>query len=274
MATRKWQCRIAPTLGTGFDGTPNKCWGTKKYVNNKDQTCFFGMYSFNDFISLWRHKGRKAILWAGTDIQYFLRGYWLDEEGKMKLNPFDLASWIDTYCDNYVENDLEQSALRSVGIRSKVVPSFLGDVNKYKISFKPGNKLYTSVSGNDFKLYGWDKIFKLAEDNPDIEFYLYGNTTFFDISLPNVHMKGRVSQAQMNKEIKNMQGALRLTESDGFSEIIAKSVLMGQWPVSLIEYPHMLKLSEIRGILSQSEPNLEGRKYYLEKLNKYIWNSR
>lgn len=275
--TSKWQCRISPTLGGGFDGTPNDCWGTEDYVSDEKPTLFFGLYGFPDFISLWKHKGKKAILWCGSDIQYFLNGYWLDKEGKMRLRPFELAPYIDTYCENYVENEKEQSSLRSVGIRSKVIPSFLGDVKKYKIEFKPGNKLYTSVSGNDFELYGWDKIPELAYNNPDIEFHLYGNTEpclcINMIELPNIIVHGRVPMEQMNEEIKEMQGALRLTEFDGFSEIIAKSVLMGQWPVSLIEYPNMLKLSEIRQILEKKEPNIQGREYYLEKLNKYIWNT-
>jgi hypothetical protein len=275
MADRKWQCRIAPSLGDGFDGTPHECWGTNEYFNNVDPTVFFGLYGFKDFISLWEHKGKKAILWAGSDIQYFLNGYWLDKEGKMRLRPFDLAPWIDTYCDNYVENEKEQSALRSVGIRSKVIPSFLGDVSQYKVNFVPGNKLYTSVSSNNFKLYGWDKIPQLAEDNPDIEFHLYGNTISpGNFKCSNIIVHGRVSQEQMNMEIKNMQGALRLNESDGFSEIIAKSVLMAQWPVSLIEYPYMLKLSEIRQILEKKEPNIKGRKHYLNIINQYPWKTK
>lgn len=274
MQRKKWQCKIAPSLGGGFDGTPNKCWGTTNYKSDEEPTVFFGMYGFPDFIDLWKHKGHRSILWCGSDIQHFLKGYWLDKEGVMRLRAFDLAPWIDTYCENYVENDKEQSALRSVGIRSTVIPSFLGNVYKYKVNYKWNKKpkLYTSVSGDDFKLYGWDKIPQLAQDNPDIEFHLYGNTIEVSPVAPNVIVHGRVPIEQMNREIKKMQGALRLTEFDGFSEIIAKSVLMGQWPVSLIEYPHMLKLSEIREILEKKEPNTQGREYYLEKVNQYPWN--
>jgi len=268
----KWQCKIAPSLGGGFDGTPNKCWGTVNYKNSIDPTVFFGMYGFPDFIGLWKHKGKKAILWCGSDIQHFLNGYWLDEKGQIKIRPFDLASWIDTYCENYVENDLEQSALRSVGIRSKVVPSFLGNVNKYKINFKPGNKVYTSVSGDDFKLYGWDKIPQLAQDNPDIEFHLYGSTVPINPVAPNIIVHGRVTKKQMNKEIKKMQGALRLTEFDGASELIVKAMLMGQYAFSFIEYPFVNKVSELSSLLEKKEPNKEGRNWWLSKLNQYLWN--
>ena len=79
-----------------------------------------------------------------------------------------------------VEQTVDDAA---VDIESQVCPSFLGDVNKFEVSFKPGNKVYTSVSGNDFKLYGWDKIPKLALENPAIEFHLYGNSKQWDLEL-------------------------------------------------------------------------------------------
>lgn len=275
MPENEWQCRWSPTLGE-LEARHEQVWGTRDFMDNeidRHRPCvFFGVYGLPDFYTLWRYEGRKCILWAGSDIQHFLKGYWLDKEGKMKLRAFDLAPWIDTYCESYVENEVEQNALASVGIRSKVVPSFLGDVKKFEVSFKSGNKVYTSVSGDDFKLYGWDKIHKLAWDNPQIEFHLYGNTLPFPVGSSNVKVHGRVPKEQMNEEIKDMQGALRLTEFDGFSEILAKSVLMGQWPISLIEYPHISKLSQIADITKIRHPNLAGREYYLKKLNKYPWN--
>ena len=260
-----------------MEGSHQEVWGTVDYTSNYDPTVFFGVYGLRDFIALWQHKGRKAILWCGSDIQHFLLGYWLDPEGKMRIHPTTLSSWIDTYCESYVENETEQVALRSVGIRSKVVPSFMGDVKNFEVSFKPGNKLYTSVSGNDFELYGWNLLPTLAGKNPDIQFHCYGNTIPFDggASHPlNLIIHGRVPKEQMNAEIKEMQGALRLTQFDGFSEIIAKSILMGQWPVSLIEYPHMLKLNEIKKILHKKDPNTFGRNYYLDRINKFPWNNK
>lgn len=269
-----WQCRYAPSLGA-LEDTPQNVWGTDAYIDQEQPTVFFGLYGLPDFYTLWRHKGRKAILWAGSDIQHFLKGYWLDDMGVMKLRAFDLAPWIDTYCENYVENEVEQTALASVGIRSKVIQSFLGDINlpiSYQQSSKP--KVYTSVSGNNFKLYGWDKLPELSDKYPYIEFHCYGNTENWGSMRDNLIFHGRVPKEQMNEEIKDMQGALRLTEFDGFSEILAKSVLMGQWPVSVISYPHILSLDELGTLKDKTEPNLAGRDYYLEKLNKYPWNQK
>ena len=276
----KWKCRIAPSLGGGFEGTPESAWGTEEYeMDLTEPTVFFGLYGLPDFYTLWWHKGKKAILWAGSDITNFINGYWLDDKGSIKISPAPLATWINKNVDNYVENEVEKVALAKLGIESLVIPSFLGNVEDYEICFKVNDKpkLYTSVSGNDFKLYGWDRIYKLAEDNPGIEFHLYGNTVPFpmpDKLVFNMFVHGRVSKEQMNAEIKEMTGALRLTEFDGFSEIIAKSLLWGQWPVSIIPYPNTLEIKDIGILLGIDKPNTEGREWLLSVVNKYPWNQK
>ena len=273
----KWQCRYAPSLGA-LEDTPGNVWGTLPYTDPEAPAVFMGLYGLPDFIALWRHKGKKAILWCGSDITHFKNGYWLDDKGEIRLPSRQLAVWINKHCENYVENKVEQKALQGLGIGAIVVPSFLGDVKKFAVSYQWSEKpkLYTSVSGDNFELYGWDRIPQLAEDNPDVEFHLYGASVPTDRFLPaegikNVFHHGRVPKEQMNEEIAKMQGGLRLTQFDGFSEIIAKSVLMGQWPVSLIEYPHVLKLNEICLLKEKKEPNLEGRRYYQNAINKYPW---
>ena len=75
----------------------------------------------------------------------------------------------------------------------------------------------------------------------------------------------------MNEETKEMQGALRLIIMEGLSEIIAKSFLWGQYPISAIPYPNALSLNEIGKLKEKKEPNIAGREFYLKTLNKYIW---
>jgi len=268
----KWKCRIAPSLGNGFAGTPKSAWGTEEYEMDLDEpTVFFGLYGLPDFYTLWRHRGPKAILWAGSDIRNFVNGYWLDNKGSIKLSPRPLATWINKNVDNYVENEVEYKALKELGIESKIVPSFLGNVDDFPLCEPEGKiRLYTSVSGDDFELYGWYKIPELAKANPNIEFHLYGNTAEFPCE-KNMILHGRVSQQQMDSETKEMTGALRLTEFEGFSEIVAKSLLWGQWPVSTIEYPYTLKPENID--MLPREPNIKGRDWILSVVNKYPWNS-
>lgn len=276
---KKWQAKISPTLGD-LESTHDKVWGTRPYENDTDPTVFMGIYGLPDFYALWRHKGEKHILWAGTDITHLKNGYWLeDSPDGLKLDPLVIGKWLDFHCANWCENEVEQIALSKCGIDAKIQPSFLGNIDDFEVSFRPGNKVYASVSGDNFEQYGWWKIIGtagsmgLAEENPDVEFHLYGNQRKVELNYPpNVFVHGRVPKEQMNAEIKEMQGGLRMTEFDGFSEITAKSILMGQWPISLIEYPHVLKPGQISEILNKKEPNLEGREYYRKILNNYPWN--
>lgn len=276
----KWQCRVAPSLGD-LEDTPENIWGTSELPSlREDKACvFFGLYGFPDFYTLWSHNGRKAILWCGSDITNFINGYWLDKKGKIRLDPKPLAKWININCESYVENEVEYAALLEAGIVSKIVPSFLGNVEDFPLSYKPNKvvRLYTSVSGNDFKLYGWDKIYNLARDNPKVEFHLYGNTIPFPVPdnlFSNILVRGRVSKEEMKEETKEMTGALRLTEFDGFSEIIAKSLLWGQWPVSTIRYPNTVSVGGIDLIGMARTQNKKGREWLLSVLNKYPWNQK
>lgn len=268
------QARIAPSLGA-LEGTHQEVWGTTEYLSTDEPTVFMGLYGLNDFYALWRHKGPKYIFWCGSDITHFINGYWLDDVGLLRIGREGLAQWINTYCESWVENEVEQKALMKVGILAKVGPSFMGQIDAYDISYKHSDipKVYASVSGDDFLLYGWQKINILAMKNPGIEFHLYGNTKPWKTQSGNVFVHGRVPKEQMNEEIRHMQGGLRLLEFDGFSEIIAKSVLWGQYPISMIEYPYTLKVSEIWKLKEKKAPNIDGAVYYRIHLNKYPWNS-
>lgn len=269
---KKWQCRIAPSLGSGFAGTPNRVWGTDEYTDDVRPTVFFGLYGMPDFFALWRHKGPKYILWAGSDIEHFRKGYWLDKNGDIPMYAPPLAKWINLNCESWVENTVERDILRIHGIEAQICQSFLGNKEEYKESFTKGNKVYASVSGDDFRLYGWDDIERIAELNRNVEFHLYGNKKKWKTEQKNVIVHGRVSQEVMNKETMKMQGALRPLERDGFSEILAKSILWGQWPVSRIRYLFMLPMEQIQMITKKEKPNIEGREYYLKTLNKYPWS--
>lgn len=270
----QWQCKWSPTLGD-LEDTHQNIWGTKNYDSKTDPTIFMGMYSYTDFLMVFTHKGRKAILWCGGDILRLTRtGYWLHDSPVMTLDSKRIATWINENCENYCENIWEYDELKKIGIESTIVPSFLGNVNEYEVCFTPGNKVYASVSGDNFEQYGWYKIEAIARLNKDIEFHLYGNEKEWKTQNKNVIVHGRVDKRIMNLEIKSMQAGIRLLEEDGFSEVLVKSVLWGQWPISAIEYPHMLKPHHLRMILDKKTPNFAGRSYYLNAINKFPWNTK
>lgn len=275
----KWQIKYAPSLGP-LEDTPNNVWGTKPYLDEFQNTVFFGIYGLNDFYELWRHKGRKAILWAGSDIRHFINGYWLDEEGKIRIEPEALARWINENCENYTENGVEAEALRVLGIESKIVPSFLGKAADYEVSYEPLDRpqVYASVSGDDFALYGWEQI-EMVADECAVDFHLYGNTIPWKSKHNNVFVHGRVPKEQMNEEIRKMHCGLRVLEFDGFSEIIAKSILWGQYPITRIGYPHIDSYTNnkelvqlLNDLVTKREPNLKVREYYKKNVNQYPWN--
>lgn len=270
--TIRWQCLWSPTLGA-LESTHQQIWGTVEYTDPECPTVFFGCYSFNDFYRIWRHTGERHILWAGSDILRLEPGYWLDEKGEITVDPRGICEWLNIYCTNWCENEVEAKKLADCGIFAKVQPSFLGHIDDFPISFKPGNKVYASVSGDNFKLYGWDKIDELARMNPGLSFHLYGNTKVWIPRSSNITVHGRVTKERMNAEICAMQCGLRMTEFDGFSEVLAKSILWGQWPVSLIEYPHILRPNQLSDIIIKTKPNIEGRDYYRKNLNIYPWNT-
>lgn len=251
-------------------------WGTHPYherIAKNEPTVFMGLYGLPDFYALWRHQGKRYVFWCGSDIRHLMKGYWLEDKASgIKVPSRNIAKWIDKHCESWVENRVEHRALKRLGIHARICPSFMGNVHDYKISYKHAERpsVYASVSGDDFKLYGWDRVMYLAKDNQGIDFHLYGNTKPWE-GTKNVIVHGRVPKEKMNKEIKKMQGGLRMVAFDGFSEIIAKSVLWGQWPISLISYPHALKINEIKSLTKRTHPNKEGAEYYKEHLNKFPW---
>lgn len=280
---KKWKCRYAPSLG-GLEGDPKDVWGTDAYDPFQDDTesaVFFGLYGLPDFYTLWRHKGRSAILWAGSDIGHFINGYWLDDKGLIRVDPEPLAEWINKNCENYVENGVEHEALMVFGIESKIVPSFLGNVSDYEISYEHNErpKVYMSVSGDNFEMYGWDIIERIA-DKCNVDFYLYGNTKPWESKHSNVFVRGRISKEEMNDEIKTMQCGLRTLQFDGCSEIVVKGCLWGHHVISYIGYPNVESFSTEENLIKklnmlqfQREPNLKARDWMIKNLNRYPWNT-
>lgn len=278
----EFRLRVAPSIGE-LERSPYEAWGIKTYdeLNNKEkQLVAFGLYGLPDFYTLWRHQGKKYILWAGSDVIHFTNGYWLDFEGNIKLDPRPLAEWISRNCESWVENRVERVALAELGIESKVCPSFLGKVKDYEITFHYNDrpKVYLSANPGREREYGWAIVEEIA-DKCDADFYLYGSPNWTSVH-HNVFVRGRVPKEVMNEEIKTMQSGLRLNEQmDGFSEITAKSVLWGQYPIvwghfryplldSFVDKPSLI--SAINGLKYKKTPN-PARDYYIKNLNLYPW---
>ena len=250
-------------------------------LKDLEEPClFFGCYGIKDFMAIHNHKGKRFILWCGSDIRHFIKGYWLEDGGGIRLNKKSFAKWINKYCESWVENEVEHKALKKCGIESKICPSFLGDVKDFPVSFKQGNNVYLSCSGDNHLLYGWHLIEKIADKIPEITFYLYGSDNW-KTKHKNVIIRGRMSQEEMNKEVSEMQAGLRPIEFDGASEIVVKSSLQGLHTISRIKYPFvdsyeteedLIKL--LKELPNKLEPNLKAREWFLQNLNHYPWSNK
>lgn len=279
-----WYLRVAPSLGA-LEAEPNEIWGTKTYdptLHSNEKAVFFGLYGLPDWYTMWHHKGMRFVLWAGSDILHFRNGYWLNHfEGSTNLKPEPLAEWMSYAVQNWVENEWEYEELKKLGINARIGPSFVGKIESYELSYISSQHphVYVSCGAQRQLEYGFGIVERIAHHVPEITFHLYGDSWY--TKQPNIMVHGRVPKEQMNTEIKTMQAGLRLNKTDGFSEVLAKSVLWGQWPISAMKYNHMAYAPDDESLIKtlkelryKTEPNIAGRIYYLENLNRYPWTGR
>lgn len=275
------QCKWAKSLGE-LDGTHQEAWGTSEYKFRYEPTVFFGCYDLRDFIALWRHKGKAWVLWAGSDIRNLQSGFVLND-GKLKWLSKILRGngWVFPIlkkAEHWVENETEKIVLESLGIPVVgVCPSFLGNI-RLPITYKQKRitNVFVSSGENRQEEYGFGIVERIAADAPDTYFHLYGAP--WHTRHNNVVVHGRVSKKQFNRETAFMQIGLRLNEFEGFSEVLAKAVLRGQYAIGKVPHPFIstfendmdliVKLNLLR---HQKHPNYIGRKWYRENLNKFPW---
>lgn len=283
---QEYCCWWSPSIGE-LEGTHQEVWGTKQYDSKTDlkKPCvFFGIYHAGHFEDLYAHKGKKYILWAGSDLRNMQDGLAFGEAGfKEWPRKFPgitnlMMRWIIYNCESWVENTWERKVLKSFNIKSYVCPSFLGDIDVYNITFKPNENphVYLSASEGRQEEYGFDTIERIADRVPNVTFHLYGAT--WKTKHKNVIVHGRVSKDYMNSQIKDMQAGLRLNETDGFSEILAKAVLQGQYAIGKVEHPMIPTYEDDNGLIlnllaiGQKKVSNPARDYYRDVLNNYPWN--
>jgi len=281
-------CRVAPSLGD-LEGNHQQVWGTCHYIYRKHKdkpTVFFGLYDLRDYIALWRHKGRKWVLWAGSDLENLSSGF-LFNDGKLRTlsKIFKGNKFIKPTlkrATHFVENRYEKDMLNNcIGEFANIVPSFMGNVKDFPISYKHSENpnVYLSAHPGREEEYGFEIIERIANKVPECTFHLYGSD--WKSIRKNVVCHGLVTKERFNADIRAMQCGLRLNKHDGFSEITAKSILMGQYPITKLfnpripNYFHEMELvALLRNLKTMKKPNLKARDYYISIINKYPWFSK
>jgi len=259
--------RVSSSI-VNFRDKAEKTWGLERYCFPWDifkPIVFFGMYHIGDYFHYFIHRGKKTIVWAGSDIQTLLKS----------IFPWYL---LFRNAKHYCENGVERAGLLWKGIDSEIKPSFLEDINDFPVCFYPPKveKAHVFITGHMGREdeYGWNIVEKIATSLPNIVFHIYG--TDIQKSPCNIIYHGRVSNKQFNKDIKSDHCGLRLNEHDGFSEVLAKSVLMGQYPISRIKYPHIWNyeteeelLCLLEMVCKREKPNLIAREFWRKNVNNY-----
>lgn len=265
-----------------FKAKAEKAWKLEEWggIDDPDrELVFFGLFHDRDFEVFHNFKGKKHVFWCGGDILRLVQDY--ERQRVMKISK-------DT--THYCENETEADNLRSVGIEPIVIPSFLGNVNDYPVSFeqpKQGEKWKVWMCGHERREqeYGFDQARELARIFLDVEFHFYGvsrkyegKATVSSDDLPNIIYHGLVPEKQLDEEIRKYHCGLRCNEHDGVSEVMVKSILLGQYPITRIPYEGVWsyqsfgELAEhIQRLRQQTSPNLETRSIWLKKLNQFPW---
>jgi len=264
--------RISPSV-INFKDKLLKAWKLKEWEGIDDpdkELLFFGMYLKIDYDVYRLFKGKKYVFWCGGDLVRLRSNY--DWQRILRLYP---------ETEHYVENELEQKELEEIGIKSKIVPSFLDDIEKYPVCYKPSENphIFLSAHPNREEEYGILLVERIAPKLPNYTFHIYGVYERYGGDKPkNVLYHGIVPEGQMNKEIQNYQCGLRPNEHDGNSEITMKCLLNGGYPITRIKYPkiwHYETEEELIELLEKlprmKKPNIEAREYWIKKLNKFPW---
>lgn len=264
-----------------FQLKAQKAWGLTDWggVDDPDPVLvFFGLFHDRDFEVFHNFKGTKHVFWCGGDILRLLQDY--ERRRVIKISK-------DTF--HYCENETEAQSLRQAGIEPQIIPSFLGDINDYSDSFKVPTdgkwKIWMNAHPHRELEYGLDYARQIAKMFPDVEFHVYGVDKEYEGKIVNeaddlIVFHGLVPEAQLDADIKNYQCGFRANEHDGLSEVIVKSILLGQYVISRLEYEGAYFFSKLEDIIYaiqllklQTEPN-KARELWINKLNNFPFLQR
>lgn len=267
---KKWHAFYCSSSIGNFEDKLKKRLGLPTYsvlMMNKP-VLFIGLYHSLDYMKFLFHRGRKAIFWCGSDILQIPK----------KLLP-QLREIKEQYCENWIERE----KLQSMGIKAEITPMVFEELGELGVHFTPSDRIhvYLCVHEGRIKEYGMFTIWNIAKKVPWVTFHVYG--IHGKNPSGNILYHGKVSNEQFNEEIKNYHGALRLNEFDGCSEVMVKSAIMGQYPISFIRYDKVWTyateydlIKRLKNIAEEKEPNLVAREFWIKQtadsLNKILYD--
>jgi len=237
-----------------------------------DPTAFIGLYHEGDVLRVLLHRGARLVFWCGGDV------LWLQKH--------PLWQWLlkRVKIDHVCENKVEQDALKGMGFSARIHPIlFFDDWTKYPVSFKPSKTPHvwlTAHEGREHE-YGVNKVWEICSKVPEVTFHIFGITApdeGMGAFPKNIIYHGQVPSEELDEMIKGYHAGLRTCEFDGCPHTVTKGVLLGQYPINRIPYPHtdsykttkeLIKL--LKKLKHKEKPNLAGRKHWIDVISQYPW---
>ena len=143
-----------------------------------------------------------------------------------------------------------------------------------RVENKPKKLISDLIPEVTFHIFGIPKSFHQIWFDPiDGEMHNYRQS-----SQPNIIYHGQVPSEQLDKMIRGYHAGLRTCEFDGCPHTVTKGVLLGQWPINCIPYPHtdsyktkeeLIKL--LKGLKNKKKPNLAGHRHWLATVSAFPW---
>ncbi|MHA1854060.1 MAG: hypothetical protein ACTSUF_11230 [Candidatus Heimdallarchaeaceae archaeon] len=251
-------------------------WKLKEWKGVDDKAkhvLFFGMYTDHDY-NAWYYNDipYKSIFWCGSDILNTLENG--DFQRKIKE-----ASKKGEIVKHYCETKEEADNLMKMGFEAKIIPSFLGDVNNFPLSYKQSDNphIWMCAHPDREREYGLDRIIRIAKELPNITFDVYGIVDWLEKDeIDNVIYHGQVTDEKLNEEIKNYQAGFRGNLHEGISEIVIKGSLLGQYIFTKMDVGGTIVYKsdedlkkKLKKLATKKTANTEGREYWLSRINKF-----
>lgn len=135
------------------------------------------------------------------------------------------------------------------------------DYNKFvDLGMKRESKSFITIVSNlnsvNYKLKGIDLIVELANDRPDLKFYIIGSVNYeFDYS-SNITFLGRMGQKDLVHALNTKQFYMQLSMAEGFPNALCESMLCGCIPIGsdVFSIPEII---DDNGIVLKSKDALE-----------------
>lgn len=206
--------------------------GTNEQVNGS-YSLFQECIDPTDFTKeLGRFKGKKIIMWIGTDI-WQMRNNASFETLKARRKTWTEEGWISIVGDRNAHDKLKE-----IGFDSKIIYYPV----HYKFDVMPLPKqvavgVYESEGDNNFKYHN-EHIYELAKKYPDVKFYFYGDESKKGQVDGNIEHLGWVD---MNEWMPKFTMHIELTLTGGIGSGGVEFLMAGRQVVTDVDEPYTFK---------------------------------